>query len=120
MDPSRATYDNMGNLLCPRCEASNTIQLGESRAGGSIFGSAIGISVVAFVGICVNPFAMISVAVLVGSIGWLITALRASEPIRTNMAWRLPLSAVLVALSATLHLLILAIVALGLSVSALR
>lgn len=120
IDPSRATYDNMGNLLCPRCEANNTISLGETRAGGSIFGSAIGISVLAFVGLCFNPFAMLSVSVLIGSIGWLVTVIRAPTSIRANMQWRLPVSAVFVALSAGLHLLILGLIALGISAGALR
>lgn len=110
----------MGNLLCPRCEAGNTIELGETRAGGSIFGSAIGISVLAFVGICFNPFAMLSIATLVASIGWLVTVLRAPAAIRKNMQWRLPVSAVFVALSAGLHLLILGLIALGVTAGALR
>jgi len=72
MDPSRATYDKGGNLICPFCAAQATIAEGENRASTSLIGSAfavLGTGAVALT--CMNPLWITSIVAVASGIAWL-------------------------------------------------
>lgn len=73
-DPSRATYDNNGNLQCDACAVRGQIAIGDARAGNSLYGAAGGLLLAGIVSIfCSNPFGIFSLITLISGAGWLVT-----------------------------------------------
>ncbi|CAN5293912.1 hypothetical protein BH09MYX1_BH09MYX1_50350 [soil metagenome] len=80
LDPTRATYDKFGNLLCQFCAAQNTIAEGESRAAGSLISSAFGVlGAGALAVMCINPLWITSVIAVASGIAWLSSIGRLPE-----------------------------------------
>ncbi|MBX3259455.1 MAG: hypothetical protein KIS78_31835 [Labilithrix sp.] len=80
MDPSTATYDKGGNLMCRSCAALVTIAEGDQRAIGSLVSSAIAVPALGFLSwTCVNQFALVSILTLASGVGWILMVARADE-----------------------------------------
>ncbi|MBX3212563.1 MAG: hypothetical protein KF850_11065 [Labilithrix sp.] len=80
MDPSTATYDKGGNLMCRGCAARVTIAEGDLRAVGSLVSSAIAVPVLGLLSwTCVNQLAIVSILTLASGIGWILMVARADE-----------------------------------------
>lgn len=65
VDPTRATYNKQGELVCKGCESAEMITEGYLRAARSSSGSALGIAVVSLI---FNPFYIFSIVAIVGAI----------------------------------------------------
>lgn len=73
IDPARATYDKSGGLLCARCAAGAQIAEAEGRAASSLVGAAFGVFAAGVLSwTCVNVAFVVSIAAVVGGIGWLV------------------------------------------------
>jgi hypothetical protein len=80
MDPSLATYDKGGNLMCTRCAALVTIAEGDQRAVGSLLTSAIAVPLFGLLSwTCINQFAIVSIITLVSGASWIVMVARADE-----------------------------------------
>jgi hypothetical protein len=80
MDPSTATYDKGGNLMCPRCAAGVMIMEGDQRAVGSLVTSALAVPALGIVSwTCVNQFAIVSIITIISGVAWLVAIGRQDE-----------------------------------------
>ncbi len=119
MDPSRATYDKTGKLVCPSCAASTQIAEGDARATASLVGTAVGVAIGGVLSwTCLNMFWILSIATCITGVGWLVTIGR-DPMLRKRLGGKLIpciVAAVLGVLLAAVPLLAL----LGLTTAALR
>lgn len=86
IDPSAATYNNDGELVCKRCEAREQIDEGDTRAANTAIGAAFGAVLLAALSWVFNPC-------LLATIGSTLSALSAAKLVadanlRKRMAWR--------------------------------
>lgn len=89
MDPSRATYDKTGTLVCPSCAATTQIAEGDARATGSLVGTAVGVLIAgALSWTCLNMFWILSIATCFTAVGWLVTIGR-NPAIRARLGGKL-------------------------------
>ena len=89
MDPSRATYDKSGNLICPTCAASTQIAEGDARATSSLVGTAVGVLLGGILSwTCLGMFGILALATLIGGIGWLL-AIGRDRALRTRLGGKL-------------------------------
>jgi hypothetical protein len=80
MDPSTATYDKGGNLMCRSCAALVTIAEGDQRAVGSLVTSAIAVPLLGILSwTCLNQFAIVSILSIVSGISWIVMIGRADH-----------------------------------------
>ncbi len=120
MNPSRATYDKNGTLLCQVCAAKNTIAEGDARAVSSTVGSAVGILVGGLLSTtCFNPFLLVSIVTLISSGGWLMMVAR-NPAHRAKMGTKFVPCLIAVLFGTGFALLPLAIVGLGMIGIALK
>lgn len=120
MDPSRATYDKNGNLVCPGCAAQGQIAEGEARAVSSTVGTAIGV----FVGgilcwTCLNMFWILSIVITACAIGWLVMMAR-NAPHRAKMGGKFIPALVGVIIGLVLAATPLVFLALGITAAAVN
>lgn len=120
MDPSRATYDKMGNLVCPACAAKATIAEGDQRAVSSTTGAAIGVIVGGVLSVtCFNPFLIVSIITLASGAGWLLMVAR-NPAHRAKMGGKFVFSLIAVLIGMCLAALPVLFVALGMTAFMLR
>jgi hypothetical protein len=85
MEPSTATYDKGGNLMCRSCAALVTIAEGDQRAVGSLITSAVAVPLLGLLSwTCLNQFGICSILTIVSGISWIVMVGRA-EPYRKRM-----------------------------------
>jgi hypothetical protein len=85
MDPSRATYDKTGTLVCPSCAARVQIAEGDSRAVSSTVSTAIAVGICGLLSwTCMNFYFILSIITVVTGVSWLVMIAR-NEPLRRKM-----------------------------------
>lgn len=90
IDPNAASYSESGQLICKRCEAKETIEVGEQRAMTGIVGGAVGAFALGMLSMCINPFLLTSFAAIGSGIGTLVTLARHPE-YKQKLGGRYPL-----------------------------
>ncbi len=80
MEPSSATYDKGGHLICRSCAARAMIAEGDQRAIGSLITSAFAVPALGVLSwTCLNQLALVSFVTLASGIGWIVMIGRADE-----------------------------------------
>lgn len=90
IDPDAASYSEKGELVCKRCEAKETIEVGEQRAASGIVGGAIGALSLGLISMCFNPFLLTSFMAVGSGIGTIVTLTRHPE-YKTKLGGKYPL-----------------------------
>jgi len=86
IDPSAATYNNDGELVCRGCDAREQIDDGDNRAAFTALGASLGAFLMALLSWIFNPL-------LLATIGSMLSALSAAklvadDNLRKRMGWR--------------------------------
>jgi hypothetical protein len=95
IDPSAATYNNDGELVCKGCEAREQIDEGDNRAAMAAFGIAAGAAAFGFTSSVLDPCLLFTIGATLSA----LSAIRlvADANLRKRMGWRVyPTSALIV------------------------
>lgn len=79
IDPNAASYSERGQLVCKRCEAKETIEVGEQRAASGIVAGAMSAFSLGMLSMCVNPLLLTSIGAIGSGIGVFVTLARHPE-----------------------------------------
>ncbi len=120
IDPSRASYDKAGRLVCKSCEANAQIVEGDYRATQSIFGAAMVVGALTLASLtCFNPFLITTGFAFVGAVTWMRSASRLGPAHKAQLGSRLTLCWVVVSISFALSLGVIALATLGIAAGTL-
>ncbi len=84
IDPARAFYSEIGELLCARCNAAADIHATEGRAVGYIQWAAFGNIAIGVFSLLFNPFLLVSIAAILNAI-FITTSLLRDDWYRDRM-----------------------------------
>jgi hypothetical protein len=90
VDPTAASYSESAQLICKRCEANETIAIGDERVVGSLVIGAASALATGAVSFCINPILLSSLAAIGGGIATIATLARHPE-YRQKLGGRYPL-----------------------------
>ena len=97
IDPSLATYNNDGELVCRGCEAREQIDEGDNRAAMTALRAALGAFLLAALSWFFNPCLLATVGATLSALS--AAKLVADENLRKRMAWRVYPTVLLIALA---------------------
>lgn len=111
IDPSAATYNNDGELVCKACDARDQINEGDNRAALSALGLAGGAFTLSVVSVVFNPCCWLSILSTLTALS--SVKVLANPNLRKRLGWRLfpAIGLLLLALGLALGLPILQFIA---------